>query len=934
MKKSSLFLLLFGLVVSASAQKGTLTGIVSEPAENGSSPVPFANVVLAGTSVGASTDFDGRYSLDLDAGTYDIVFSYVGYGADTLRGIPIESGVTRTLSHTMKGSTIQMNAFEVIVEQDRERETVLLMDRKESTDLVQNIGARELAKKGASDVAEGVQKVVGLSVVGGRYVYVRGLGDRYNSAYLNGMPLPSPDPDAKVAPLDIFPTKVVSSISVNKAFTPELYGDFSGGAVDIRTKQATEENTLQLSVGGGMNTQSTFRTGKTYSGGANDFWGFDDGTRALPPSFKSGDPLAGDRVLPFAQNFNPVENKQRPDFNFGLFGANSMKLGEKNKLNFLFTANYKNETRYRTGKNRIVNNQNAALIDYDVESYKFNTQTSGLGTVNLELGKQHEITFNSLYVNLSSDQHRENYGYHFDYENEVYARRFTFRQNNVWVNQLQGRHGFGIDDRLQVTWDVSYSKANSDEPDRRQLVYLRNPETDVYNFNAIDRIENHRWFSELVEDEQAVGGSAKYRLKETTIDEEIVSLFSMKVGVQAKRKNRDFGYRIFSYRLEDIVGDNPQGLDPSLPDVYLDQDSYLTGDFFIQEATGPEATHFIRQEINAAYMTADVAIIPKKLNVLGGARIEDGSQRVIYRNNFDSEIDPYRVALNNSLDVLPFINVKYDMTKENVLRASASKTISRPGFREMAPFEYTEFFAGTKNVGNPNLVNGTNYNADVRFERYPAPGELFSVGVFGKRLEDPIEKVALASASGQLQSFRNTGTATVAGIELEYVKNIGRIFRTDSTLLNDFSIGLNTTVLTSSIDLSKTSTGNGPSQVVTNETRPLQGASPYLINADLSYTKQLSDNLKGVVTVAYNVYGRRVVAAGENGLGDQYELPLNTLNLVVRAEIGDKWQLSLKGVNLLDAEYRVEQETPEGTALINSFRTGTSMSFGLTYRLY
>lgn len=930
---ASLFLVV-AVTVSVSGQKGALTGIVSEPTDNGSSPVPFANVVVSGTTIGTSTDFDGRYTLELEAGAYDIVFSYVGFGSDTIMSVKIEAGVTTTLSHTMQGSAINIDAFEVVVEQDRERETVLLMDRKETTDLVQNIGAKELAKKGASDVAEGVQKVVGLSVVGGRYVFVRGLGDRYNSAYMNGMPLPSPDPDAKVAPLDIFPTNVVSSISVNKAFTPELYGDFSGGAVDIRTKQTTNKNTLQISVGGGMNTQSTFQNGKTYAGGATDFWGFDDGTRDLPPSFINGDPLSGDRVLPFRQNFNSQNNTQRPDMNFGLYGANTMDIGENSKLNILFTANYKNESRYQIGKNRIVNNQNAALIDYTVEAYNFNTQTSGLATANLELGKQHEITFNSLYVNLSSDQHRENYGFHFDYENDVYARRYTFRQNNVWVNQLQGRHGFGIEDRLEVAWDVSYSKANSDEPDRRQLVYLRDPETDIYNFNAIDRIENHRWFSDLVEDEQAAGASVKYRIRETSIDDEIVSLLSVKTGVQVKRKNRDFGYRIFSYRLEDIVGDNPQGVDPNTPDAYLDQNAYLTGDFFIQEVTGPEATHFIRQDINAAYLTAEVAIIPQKLVLLGGARVEDGDQRVIYKNNFDSEIDPFRVAKNTSVDVLPFVNVKYDLNEQNVLRASASKTLSRPGFREMAPFEYTEFFAGTKNMGNPNLVNGTNYNLDVRFERYPNPGEIIAVGAFGKRLEDPIEKVALASASGQLQSFRNTGIGEVVGLEFEYVKNIGRLFGQDSTVWNDFSIGLNATVLESNIDLSGSSNAAGASQVVTNEQRPLQGASPYLINADLSYTKVLSDNLKGVITVAYNVYGRRVFAAGENGLGDQYELPLNTLNLVVRAEIGEKWQLSMKGSNLLDAEYRVEQETPEGTALINSFRVGTGVSFGLSYRLY
>jgi len=935
MQKQLKVLILFTcllLVNTSWAQSGSVSGTVIEG--NGT-PVAFLNVSVLGTSVGAATDFDGKFTFNVEPGTYSILFSYVGYKNDTVQGVVVSSEETTTLDHTMGASAVDMTVFVVEAERNLERESLLILQRRESDVAVTAIGAEKLRETGASDAAAGAKKVVGLSVIGGRYVYVRGLGDRYNSAYLNGTPLPSPDPDAKVAPLDIFPTNVIRNLTVNKAFSPELYGDFSGGAIDIRTKTALKEGQLRVSFGGGANSISTFRNGRTYAGGSRDFWGLHDGTRALPAAFLTADPLSGDRNLPFRENFNSVENTLKPDVNFGLFGGTSVDVGEQSKLNFLITANYKNESRYRIGLNRIVNNQNIALIDYTVESYNFNTQSSALGTVNFELNKQNEVTFNSLWVNISSDQHRENFGDHFDYEDEVFARRYTFRENKVWVNQLQGEHGFGIADRLSIKWNVSYSTATSDEPDRRQLVYLFDEATGTYNFNAIDRIENHRWFSELLENEMSFGGSVEYRIKEIEVDDDFHSLLSVELGAQGKRKDRDFDYDIFAYRLENIVADNPGGVDVNAPDVHLDQTNFQNGTLFIQDVTGIEAEHFIRQDINAAYGAVKFDVLPQKLKILTGARIEDGNQRVIFRNNFDSEIDPFRIVTNATVDILPFFNLKYDMSDVNIIRASGSKTISRPGFREMAPFEYTEFFAGTKNVGNPNLVNGTNYNADVRFERFANPGELFAVGAFGKILQDPIEKVALASASGQLQSFRNTGRGEVFGLEVEYIKNLGGLLNVDSvSIWNDLSVGINATVLSSEIDLTDEVGADGAAQVSTNERRPLQGASPYLINADVSYKRTFSENLSGVVTLAYNVYGRRVFAAGENGLGDQYEQALQSLSLVVRADVGQKWSLNLKGSNLLDAEYRIEQETPEGVALINAYRTGVGISFGASYRLF
>ena len=933
MHRITIIFYILALSSTTFAQKGRVTGNITAMESGKIQPMPFVNVLIKGTTYGATTDMDGNYSFNADPGDHVLQVSFVGF-EPLERPVTIVAGSIVTADVELKAQGIELQEFEVVRTVDRERETMMLMERKQTTALIQNIGAQELKKKGASDVAEGVQKMVGMSTVGGRHVMVRGLGDRYNAAYLNGLPLPSPDPDMKVAPLDIIPTDVVGSISVTKGFSPELYGDFSGGAVDVATKRASGGSILKINVGGGMNTQSTFNEFRSSHGGGSDLWGLEDGTRAVPAGIAGKPGTLNGEVVPFRNNFNPRISTAAPDQQFGLYGGTRFSLGQGITLNVLGTASYRNEHRYRNGKIRIINASNMPLVDYDMESWQFNTQTSALAAATLELGRQHSIGVNGLWVNLSSDEHRINYGEHFDYLDDVYARRYTYRQKTLLTQQINGRHVFGWEDRLVVEWSGSLSTAEGLEPDRRQLVYLRDPNTGIVRFNAIDRLENHRWYSALDEEEKSARAGVAYRVIQKETEEGFISLLTLRAGAQMKRKERSFGYDIYSYNLQQLNALNPEGISLNDPDRYLGTAQYQAGEFTIANVTGPEAKHWIEQDINAAHASAEVDLLPNKLKLIGGLRIEEGGQRIIYRRQSDSFYQPMRVGRISSMDPLPFASVKFDVTKKDVVRASASRTISRPGFREMAPFEYTEFFAGTKNVGDPDLHNGTNHNFDLRYERFAVPGELIAVGVFGKQLMDPIEKVALATASGQLQSFRNTGSAHVVGIEFELVKNVGRLIKADSTTWSDLSVGMNFTLMHSELRIGDArENSNGADVVLTNDVRPLQGASPYLVNFDLTYMRPLANGRRATATLAYMVFGPRVFAAGANGLGDQYELPVHTLNLVLGADLGKNWQAGITFRNLLDARYRVEQETPDGASIINQYRVGMGISASISYRI-
>lgn len=914
------------------AQTGSISGTVTENTSGSPTPVPFCNVILAGTSTGATTDFDGNYSISAAPGNYDVVFSYIGLRTDTVRGVEVKPDAITPLGKLMSSDAINMEQFEVEVYADRESENILMMERKNTTELVQSVGAKELKSKGASDAAQGVKKVVGLSVVGSGNLYVRGLGDRYNSAYLNGMPLPSPDPDNKVPPLDIFPTDVISNIKVNKAFTADYYGDLTGGAVDINTKQLPDEGILKVKLGTSYNTNSTFQDFKTYNGGKNDYWGFGDDTRELPVGDSRYN--ANGEYDPFPTNFNSVDKKAPLDLKFGLLAGNTEDLSEKTKLGYIVSLNYRNDSRNYEGKYRVYNALGDKLIDYDYQSFQYSTQTSALASLSLVHNKKHTLSFTSLFANVSNDEFLDNGGYHFDYDLNVHARRFTFTQNKLWTNQLKGDHNFGANDGLNVNWYVGYSKVNSNEPDRRQLTYVYGdgqPSTN-WLYNTLDKLENQRWYRDLEETDLSAHAELNYDLIRKPVGDNMATILALKVGADYRQKNRDYGHRIFTYELAPMSNAYPGGVDLDNPDSYINAQGYAAGNYYNDEQTGPEATHKIEQDILAYYLSADLDVIPNKFKVIAGARVEQSDQSIFYRKQSDSYYQPIREERIDATDVLPFVSMKYDLNKKNILRLSASKTLSRPGFREMAPFEYTEYFAGTKNTGNPELRNGENYNADVRYELFTGVGEVIAVGAFGKYLKDPIEKVMLATASGQLQSFKNTQEATIAGIEAELVKNLGFISK-DTNFFDQLSLGFNATYMYSDITISRAQQAGEATVVLTNDNRPLQGASPWLLNFDVTWSKWFNPNFKGGITLALNTFGKRVWAAGADGLGDMYEKPVPQLNLIFTSDIKEKWTLRIGATNLLDPAIEVVQETAGEERALTTFKRGINVGFTVNYRI-
>lgn len=906
-----ILLMLFSFSVQATTGDGTLTGTVQD--RTNKEPIPFASVIVSGTTIGATTDFDGHFFLQLSPGKYDIVISYIGYRTDTLKNVQVIAGQTMELNHYISTDAQMLEAVDLVVKQDRESETALLVNARKATEIVQNIGSQELSRKGVSTVADGLQKVSGISTVSSKFIVVRGLGDRYNAALLNGLPVPSTNPDMKVPELDLFPTNIVSNIKVTKTYASNYYGDYSGGMVDIQTKTYAEEPLLKVGIGSGFNTQTIGREVTTYQGGRYDYFGFDDGGRTTPSTGVNGSEA---NPYTFTNSLNPVYTNAKPNSSFNLSVGNRKKGENGSVMGYLFSASHGLSNRYSNGDMRIINKQNDIKLDYDFDAFEQSTNSSALATLYFAPNTDTRFTYNFLAVSTSSDLTRETRGSHFDYQKQIYTRRNTFKRNSMYLNQLTFEKEY---DQTIINAAVGYSIAQNREPDRNQLVYLYD-EGDApteYVFNAVDRLENHRFYSHLDEKEMSAMANVKRFLGESKDSNEKQYI---DFGIQAKNKTRDFDYQQFYYDLSNF-NTYYATVDYRNPDFYLNQENAEKGWISIEEVNNPASANQASLMILAGHANASFWLNPR-LQLLPGIRVEYGNQNITFRD----QQQPVFLRENElkGISVLPHMGVRFNATENLVYRAAASKTVSRPGFKEVAPFEYTEVFAGAKTRGNPNLQNGQNYNLDLKMEWYPHANELLSVSVFGKYLNDPIEKNMEATASGQLQSYQNADFGAVAGVEFEYNKRLSNNF--SEGFMKDLVVGMNVSAMMSTVTIQDEGEA---SSIVTNPTHPLQGASPILLNVDLSY----SPEDKGSITLAYNWFGERLYAVGIQGLGDIYERSYGTLNLIGSYPITEGLNVSFKLNNLLNPSIETVQYNEGSSFVNNAFKRGMDISLGLSWTL-
>lgn len=898
--------------------KSVIKGNISD-AKTGE-PLIGVNVFVPGTVLGASSDLDGNFFIELDPGKYTLKMTLIGYEDVVIPDLIVNRGKALNIQQKLIEDSQTLGEVVVVAKMTRDSEVSAILVQQNSVIMLENVSSDELSRKGISNVEEGLTKVAGISKQATRGIVVRGLGDRYNNVLLNGLPMPSLDPDKKSLPLSMFPTSVIKTLGINKSYMGRLYGDFAGATVDIETKETPRSAFFNISVSGGMN--SHYMSGdeqKLDDTGVTGFYGVDKRKRDLPQymyalsqagRYYKNFPyslintsaitnMKGSELLD--TKFNPSIRKQPVNYGLSLAGGKTFQLSDRVDLGFVTTANFSTSNDKKEGVQRYLEAGGEPLKNFNYQEWAYRTKMNALFALTLDINQKHRITFNNLYLNNSKNSVTERDGIDnnsFDGQ-EVFYRISKYLQNDLYNGQLLGSHEFGDNEQLFFDWGVSYSYVESDEPDRKVFMMKRQDGKEAYSIDNNTLSNTDRYFRETKENQYA--GRAKFR----------VGLGASPDGVKPFKNYLNIGYN-WSMRDRELFQvfltvKNKANLFASADKVLKndDIDTFLNGlldngTLYYGETLYDGGRDFESdQTIHAGYLSFE-RYFGDKFTAVADVRVEKTDRVVKYLEAGSSVFDDFSQKEYSPTDVLPGLNLSYKINDESNLRFAVSKTITRPGIREAMSSIYIIPGVG-QILGNSSLKNSTNYNADLKYEIFPNRGEMFAVNAFYKYIKDPIERTAEPFAGGRAFSFTNVEKATVYGVEIEMIKNLGNLFKSEA--LRPLTFGMNGTLMYSQVKIDKEKNG-----FLTSAERELQGASPYLVNADLTYDKQLSKKWKTKATITYNVFGKRIYAVGGGGIGDFIEQPQHTIDFIWNNTINHRLSIGLSIKDLLNTDFEVRQE--------------------------
>ncbi|HEA29456.1 MAG TPA: TonB-dependent receptor [Leeuwenhoekiella sp.] len=925
MRSIYILLLLLTTVFSAAAQeKGSIVGVLSDKEAN-NEPLPFATVQLKNTSKGGTTDFDGLYKIDnVDAGNYTLVFSFVGYETLEIPNVNVEAGKVTTVNAGLGASAATLDEVVITTTTSRESEVALLLEQKNAVSIQQNIGADELARKGVSDAAAAIAKISGVSKQErGGNVYVRGLGDRYLNTTLNGLSLPSNNIEKKNIDLDIFPSDIIQSVGVSKAYSTKFYGDFAASNIDVVSKDYKGRGFLDINLGTGINTRASGKNFVRSEG--TGYFGFYNRYAHNPFAVVLSHPV------------DPVSGGEPINVVGSISGGKSFEFKNDNRLSMFFTASFSNDFEYRKGSAVDFTTVYKQRFD-DVEQFEYSTNTTALANFTYRIGSDHRISFNSLFLNSSSDE-VGNFGLDgtgqnrdaiLDINKGFFVKNILFQEDLISVNQLSGLHT--INDKFQLDWGVGYNKVFSHQPDRKRFslerydLALDGDDSTNPSFYNNTNFDNQRYFQNI-EDEEL---NSRLNLEYSASDN-----FVLNVGYNGRTKERYFeniryGYDLLENRTEVTDINNLDAIFnvPNLGNVY---DTFVINEIpdsglGNRNVPGlPENTYTGNLDIHAAYVNAEITT--GKWLFVPGFRAESFTQSINYDVINVAPSDPgFRDVYENFY--LPSLNIKYTLNDDMNLRLSGSKTVSFPEFKEVSPFVYED--VTTRVGGNPDILNdpaiSNIYNLDLKYEWFISSGELFSIAGFAKEIKDPINKVIANDATGTQRYFRTGDKANVYGVELELRKNL----ITDENGKANLGIGFNGTYMYTHQDLRSS---NGLFSSTLDRSDELQGASPFLLNADINYSPTGMENYKPVANIIFSYFDDRIDALGSGQLGNIVEKSVSTLDFVLRNEIGNNWEVNFSAKNLLDPNIQyIRENTSFGDVTISTYKRGINLSLSAKYK--
>lgn len=897
--------------LSAQTPSGRITGRIVD-AQSGRA-LPGAQLIIEGTSIGSLAGVDGRFVISgVPAGSRDLRIVMLGFAAKVVTGLQIPAGSGIQVDVALEPAAVQVEGITVTAQQERGSVARALDEQRNALGVISAITSEEIAKSPDSDAAAAVKRVSGVSVQDGRYVIVRGLGERYTTTSLNGARVPSPEPERKVVPLDLFPSGLLQTITTAKTFTPDLPGDFSGAQVNIQTRSFPSRRQITASLSTGFTGSVTGSPILFPSSAGGEWRGMAAARRELPGlvesfgNFQERVPSQSDvnaMVRSFRNAWSVREQTGKPS------GSGSLSVGGSGSLlgldaGYLVsgTWSYSEEARLDQARAQAIATGSGGTMRSDFFEGRSGGRTTlwgGLANLSLLAGSHSRFFVNSTFNRSADDEARFEEGFDENLAQTLRIQRMRYVERTVFSSQLAGEHQFGAAHRLD--WSATASGVDRSEPDRSEFVSL------------VDGSAPPAWFSVSNQGAVRTFGS----LEESSLEGSLSYSFSygpagrqsrIRAGGTVRSTARDASN--FAYAISGLLDTGARSLPPE--QIFDGRFSADGQSVFRITPISQGGSYRAEDRIAAAYLMIDQSLMPR-VRVVAGARVERSDLEVLAQ----STVGESTTASPSYTDVLPSLSLNWEVTDRQTLRLSLSQTLSRPEYRELANVQFREVLGGDNVLGNPGLRRTLVRNVDARWEWYPSPGEAMTLALFAKDFMDPIERIYLGTSGTRIVTFANAEGARNFGVEAEIRTGLGRF----GEAFEPLSVFSNVTVMRSEIRIGEGTDGASR----TGDARPMVGQSPWVLNSGLTWAPESRGNS---ATLLFNSYGKRIASAAELPLPDVYEMSRHSLDLSLRFGLREGLSAKADFRNLLDAPH----EFVQGSVVREFHRSGRGVSLGITWR--
>lgn len=916
---------LFSFSLSIAVAQSKITGKVQD--KNTGEALVGVTVSIKGTTNGTSTDLDGKYELEVTPGSYTLSVRYIMFKELVLENIKVianEVTYQDILMEETSSDGKELGGATVTAEAKKESMAAINLERKNAVTVSDGVSSEQFRKTPDRNVSDVLKRVSGTSIQENKFAIIRGMNDRYNAAYLNGAPLPSTESDRKAFAFNIIPSNLIDNLMIYKSPAPDMLGDFAGGVIMINTKSIPEAKTSQFNLSLGTHSLTTFQPFSHFRNSKTDVLGFDNGTRSMPETKNYRDGLEKNEYVNFTKKFNndwKIYNKTAlPNGNMSYSWGRSFK-HHKNSFGTMATFTYANSNKFtQVDQKKFRYEDNNLDQNFTDKQYTNNVSFGALLNMGYKFKKKHIVTVKNLF-NLNTDDITTLRTGLSSGENLYYNRSYSniYSQNRIFSTQITGEHLLNEKKKHRLNWVLNGGEIFRSMPDYRIASY--SGEGDNSNDYAMSVNNNQfsassgRFYSNM--NERIFSGTINYSVPfkfKFTKNE-------FKAGVFSQLRNRDFTSRYFTYF-------GPWGL-TGTPDKNLGESNISENGVYMVEQSSPARDNYNAvAKLNATYLMMDTRLF-KDFRVVYGVRYENYHQKI---NTADGTNMPLVIDSTYS-NFLPSLNFTWSLNSKSNFRLSAGKTVNRPEFRELSAFPFFNFNLNSNISGNTHLQPSKIWNYDARWELFPNSKEVISVGVFYKKITNPIEmSIDVTQVSIRTFGYANQKSADNYGVELEYRKSFD--FLTKATGYKAFE---SISFFTNLSFIKSTITFNALSAALTN--RPLQGQSPYVLNSGLQFNHQKSG---WGANISYNKIGRRIAFVGAPKLAkwglDIYENPRTVIDLQISKSY-KKWDYKLTAGDLLAQNLIFYQDnnqdkkyTSDSDNTIFNYKMGQTVTAAIAYK--